>query len=125
MLPEHTDHSDHLLSAVDLTVAGAEDHVPEEAHLLLELAGVVDHPVDPLLDVRLDIGRMVIDRIVAQHKVVLENRLRLRIEQLFYHGVVALSRFGFNLRPARPKTSAAQEMPHQSNVFLVSHTIPP
>ena len=122
VLPEHTDHSDHLLPAVDLTVPGAEDHVPEEAHLLLELAGVVDHPVDPLLDIRLDIGRMVIDRIVTQHEVVLEGRLRCGIKQFLYHSVIALSRFGFNLSPARPKTSTAQEMPHQSNVFLVSHT---
>ena len=44
------------------------------------------------------------------------------IEQFLYHGVVALSRFCFDLRPARPKTGTAQEMPHKSNVFLVSHT---
>jgi hypothetical protein len=64
---------------------------------------------------------MVIDRIVAQYNVFLEGRLRFGIEQLLDHSVVTLSRFRFNLRPARAKSSAAQEVPSQGNIFLVSH----
>ena len=39
MLPEHVDHDAHFLAGVDLAVPGAEDHVPEEGDLFLELVG--------------------------------------------------------------------------------------
>jgi hypothetical protein len=61
-------------------MASAEDHVPEKGHLLLELAGVVDHAEQPLLDVGLNGGRMVIGWVAAIHEIFFKGRLRFRIE---------------------------------------------
>src|SRR5262249_33757884 len=106
---------------VDLAVPGAEDHVPEEGHLLLELAGGVDHAVYPLLDVRLNIAVMVVRWLVAQHEVFVEGRLRVRVEQFLHHRVVALRGFGFNVGAPAPKPGAAPEVPHNANLFWARH----
>ena len=41
VLPEHVDHDAHFLAAVDLAMAGAEDHVPEQADLSWSWLGLL------------------------------------------------------------------------------------
>ena len=58
---------------------------------------------------------------VTHHDIFINRRLRIWTEQLFYHSVVTLGRFRFDLCPARPKTGTTQKVTHQGDVFLVSH----
>ena len=82
--------------------------------------GVIGHTIQPLLHVRLNGGRMIIGWVVTHHDIFIDGRLRFGIEQFLHRGIVALSRFCFDLLPARPKTGSAQKMSHQCNI-LVSH----
>ena len=78
LLPEHIDHSVHLVAAIYLGVAATENGVPKESHFLLELAGLVDHPVEPLLVSGL--VRLTKTLVVAEHQVFFNTGLCLRIE---------------------------------------------
>ena len=120
VVPEHVDHDAHFLAAVDLTVAGAEDHVPEESNLLLQLAGAVDHPVYPQLGVDLDGGSLVIGRVVPHQQVFVDAAAG--VKQFFDHRVVAPSRRSFDVIPACPKAGAPQQVSYQCNI-LVSHVL--
>ena len=120
VLPEHIDHDAHFLAGVYLAVAGAENHVPEQGHLFLELVGVVDHLVHPELGVDFDGARFVIGRVVAHQDVILDAALG--VQQFLDHVVVALRCLGLDLIPARPESGAAHQVSYQCNV-LVSHIL--
>ena len=118
VLPEHGDHPAHLFAAVNLAVAGAEDHVPEQGHLFLELAGAVDHAVHPHLGVNFDGSRMIVGGMVTKHKIFVDGRLTRGIEQLGHCSLITLSRFSFNLGTTSTKTGPPQQVSHQGDILF-------
>ena len=120
VLPEHIDHDAHFLAAVNLAVAGAENHVPEESDLFLELAGAVNHPVHPDLGVDLNGAGLVVGRVVPHQQVVLDAADG--VEQFLHYVVIALRCLGFDLVPARTEPGSAHQVSYQCNV-LVSHML--
>ena len=77
VLPEHGHHVSQLLADVDLAIPGAEDHVPEEGHFFLKLAGTVNHSMDPLM--RGEGGALVPEGMQPEHQVFLYFRLTPRV----------------------------------------------
>ena len=122
VVAEHLDHAPHFLAGVDFAVAGAENHVPEQGHFLLELAGVVDHAIDPGLDVGLDGRRLVVGGLVAHEQIFLDAGAGLGGEQFGDDGVVPPGGLGFDLVAAGAEAGPPQQVSHQCDI-LVSHKI--
>ena len=103
---------------VYLVVSGAEDGVPEEGHLLLELVLVVDHAVDDFGLARLDSGLVEVGRVGAIHQVFFDAGIVGGVQQLVNDAVVALVRTGFDLVPAGAETGPPQQVGHQGDFLL-------
>ena len=120
MFTKHLDHQTHFLAAVDLAVTGAEDHVPEKCHLFLKLAGVVDHVIDPLLDVCLNGSGLIISGLIPHQQVFFNARMGLRVQQFLNGCLISASHTSFYFFAASTETSATPQVRHQGNV-LVCH----
>ena len=107
LVPEHLDHAAHFFARVNLGMAGAEDHVPEQRHLLFQLVFGVYHAIHPVLDVDLDGPSVIVGRVVAQHQVVFDPGIGLRAEHLLNHRVITFRSIGFNLVAAGVEAGSA------------------
>ena len=120
VFPEHLDHEAHFLAAVNLAVAGAENHVPEQGHLLLQLPWIVNHVVNPLLHVGLNGRGFVVGRLIAHQQVFLDAWAGLRVQQLCNGSLVPAGGSGLDFLSASSEARATQQVRHQGNV-LFSH----
>ena len=108
---------------VDLVVAGAEDGVPEQGHLFLELVLVVDHAVNDFGLAGFDGGLVEVRGVGAVEQVFFDAGVGAGVEQFFDDAVVALAGFGFHLVAAGAEAGAAQQMGHQCDIMLVCHIV--
>ena len=107
---EQLDLFQQLVVVVDLGIAGREDMVPEQRHLLFERPLGIDqivHPVD-VAHRRLAAGQKR-RRLVAQQGVGIDRRLGLGMQQFFDRRLVPLGRPCFEL----VATGAETRSPHQ------------
>ena len=121
VLAEHLDLVIRRGVALGLAVGGAEDAVPEQAHLLFQLVPGVDEPEGDVLRQASRVVAPFNEAPLGQvqvHAVV----MFLRIEQLLNGCVVTLGRPGFKFAVLGAEPGPSHQMGHQCNVVvLVCH----
>ena len=100
---------------LNLGEAGGENVVPEESHLLFQLARVVEHAVDP--GAGEDI-RHKLTAEVALHNILVDRRAALNVHQVFDDFVVPLCDKGLKLFTAGAEPRPTQQMGHQAQILI-------
>ena len=127
MIAEQLRLHGQVVVVVHLGVAGREDVMPEQRHLLFQRATCVDHVVQPL-------GRprkwswpsRLGGRDIPEQEMVIGSRNAIRrIDQLFDGCLVTLRGAPFNLVTGRSESGASHEVRHQDYFLLVRHRLPP
>ncbi len=109
--------------AVQLGVAGGEDMVPEEGHLLFQGPLGADHAVHPVALVAGHAGAAAEVGHVAVGQVILKGRLVFRVEQLLHRGCVALGSIGLHLVRVGAETGPAEQVSHETGLFSSCHAV--
>ena len=122
---EHGNLLGQLRRIVHFGVAGGEQLMPEQGHLFLQGPTGVDHPIDPLgLGGDRSQGTLEVGK-VADQVILVDARLRPRIQQFLDGGGIAFGGPFLQFGPGRAKAGPPHQVRHQSNVGLVGHKIPP
>ena len=105
-----------LIGRHALGIANAKDPVPEQADLLFQLPGGVDHTVGPVALVGHDAGHVTPAVHVPLHHVHIQVGLLFRMEQFFNRGFVANRRPPFQLLIRRAKPGSPHQVAHQQDI---------
>ena len=111
----------HLRWIVHLGVAGGEQLMPEEGHLLFQRPLGVDHPEYPIGLINRRRPGPLITREVTVQQFFIYGRLQLWMQKLLDHGFVAFGDTLLQYFTGITETRASHQVGHQSNIFLVGH----
>jgi hypothetical protein len=90
-----------------------EEAVPEQRHLLLERPAGVDHPVQPVGLVDVDLSGLFDVRVEAVEQVEVDVRLALRVQELLDGRLVPLRQGGLDLVAGGPEAGPPEQVRHQ------------
>ena len=125
VLAEHVYLLQHLVAVVHLGVAGGEDVVPEEGHLLLEGPGGVNHlpHVVGLAVVGHSAGQLGAGGVPEEEVlVVVGDVVLLGLQKLLHGGLVSPGGSLLQLGAGCSEAGAPHQVGHQRNVFSGSHS---
>ena len=127
VVSEHLGLHRQVVVVVHLGVAGGEDVMPEERHLLLEGAPGVYHVVEPLRRSGDGSGAARFGgRDVPEQEVVIGARYAIRrVDQLLDGLLVSLRGAALDFVTGRAEPGASHEVRHQGDVPSVGHWPPP
>ena len=124
MLPEHLDLLGNLRGIVHLGVAGGEQLVPEEGHLLFQRPLGVHHPVHPFRLIGGRTQRPFQRGEEAVKQFVVNRRLVFGVEQLFNGGFVSLGGARLQFCVGSAETCPPHQVGHQGNFVFGRHLGP-
>src|SRR5262249_9478295 len=124
LVAEHIKLEALLPGVFALGVASAQDAMPEESDLFFQRPLGVDHAEDPLFLLPLE-GILVHPfGLVPQHDILVEVRLRFRVQQLLDSCLVPFLGTGFQLGIWCSESGAAHQVSHESNRFICHFSSP-
>ena len=103
-------------SGIKIGIADAQDAVPEQANLLFQLPGGVDHTVGPVALVGHDAGHVTPAVHIPLHHVHIHVGLLFRMEQFFNRGFVANGGPPFKLLIRCAESGSPHQVGHQQDV---------
>ena len=122
-LAEHVELELNLAAVLALGVAGAEDAMPEQGHLLLQRALGVDHPVGEIRLVNFQgVHFLPVDEVPLQD-VHFQVRLGNRVEQFFDGGFIACGGALFQLGVRGAETGPTHQVRHLGNFLVGGHCV--
>ena len=126
MFAEHPQLFEHVVGVVHLGVAGGEDVVPEERHLLFQRTPGVYHVIQPVSLRRRNVSAGILDvGVVSKEQVVVCPRTVPRVDKLRHCRLVSLFDIPLKLISGRAESNSPHEVRHQSDIILVGHRVPP
>src|SRR5262245_17454311 len=108
------------MPVVDFRLAGSEQLVPEQHHLLLQRPLGVEHRMKPRGHPHARGGDGLPESRMVAQELIPVNRFSVRVHQLLDRRLIALCRSGLKLVAAGSEASTAHQVSHQGNI-LASH----
>ena len=105
-----------LVGGHALGIADAQDAVPEQANLLFQLPGGVDHAVGPVALVGHDAGHVTPTVHVPLHHVHIHVGLLFRMKQLFNRSFVTGRGTALQFSIGRTESSSPHQVGHQQDI---------
>ena len=121
VLAEHVYLVDNDVVVVDLGLAGGEEVVPEEDHLLFEGPTGVDESVEPGSAAHAWGGDGAVETGVIAQELEPVGLIAIGVHQLVDGGIVAFGYAPFQLLAAGAETGSAHKVSHQGYI-VTSHT---
>ena len=118
---EHVDLLEQVVAVINLSVAGREDMVPEQRHLLFQRPLGSYHPIQPVgLSGRCRASGHLSNRMVPIQGVLIDRWLAVRVKQHFHCLLIPNLAIALNLVTSCAETGSTHQVRHQAMSSLVA-----